>query len=91
MFHLILLTRLNLSPNFALIAPMADSTPAATSGPRIQSHPTILSGKPHIAGTVLAVDFVQSLVATGWTRSNLLETYPYLTAADVDAALAYKA
>lgn len=82
---------LNPAPYFALISPMADSTPTANSGPLIQSHPTILGGKPHIAGTVLAVDFVQSLVATGWTRSNLLETYPYLSAADIDAALAYKA
>jgi uncharacterized protein (DUF433 family) len=69
---------------------MAENISAATSGPRILSLSTVLGGKPHINGTVLAVDFVQSLVATGWTRGNLLETYPYLSAADIDAALAHK-
>jgi uncharacterized protein (DUF433 family) len=67
------------------------SASASVSGPSIVSLPSVLGGKPHIRGTVLAVDLIQSLVATGWTKENLLETYPYLSRAEVEAALAFKA
>ncbi len=71
---------------------MADQTTSVPqSGECIVSVPGKLAGKPHIRNTVLAVDLIQSLVATGWTRDNLLETYPYLTREEIDAALAYKA
>jgi uncharacterized protein (DUF433 family) len=65
------------------------STSAPKSGSLIVSLPNVLGGKPHIIGTVLAVDLIQSLVATGWTKENLLETYPYLLRAEIEAALVY--
>ena len=52
--------------------------------------PSICIGKPHIAGTRLTVELLQGQLATGWDRNNILETYPYLTAEEVDEALAYK-
>lgn len=56
----------------------------------IATDPDILAGKPHVEGTRLSVDFLQSLLATGWSRDNILDTYPYLKAAELDAALNYK-
>ena len=50
--------------------------------------PSVCAGKPHIAGTRLPVEVLQGLHATGWSRANILEIYPYLTAEQVDAALA---
>ncbi len=56
---------------------------------RIVIDPSICAGKPHILGTRLTVDLLQGQLATGWGRENILETYPYLTAEEVDQALAY--
>ena len=53
-------------------------------------NPAVCEGKAHIQGTRLTADLLQNLLATGWSRQNILETYPYLTAEEVDAALAYK-
>ena len=52
--------------------------------------PLICSGKPHVLGTRLTADFLQSLVATGWIREEILDTYPYLKPEELDLALAYK-
>jgi uncharacterized protein (DUF433 family) len=52
--------------------------------------PAVCSGKPHIAGTRLPVELLQGQLATGWSRDNILETYPYLTAEQVDQALTYR-
>lgn len=57
----------------------------------IATDPAICTGKPHITGTRLTTELLQSLFATGWSRENMLETYPYLTSEQVDQALAYKA
>lgn len=71
---------------------MADaSQPPAASGDPIEIDPSILSGKPFVRGTRLSVDFLQGLLATGWTRESIQEVYPYISPADLDAALAYKA
>lgn len=51
--------------------------------------PEICAGKPHLRGTRLTAELLQNLQATGWSRQNILETYPYLEAEAVDAALAY--
>lgn len=58
---------------------------------QIVTDPAVCSGKPHIAGTRLTVELLQAQLATGWSRDNILETYPYLTEEQVDQALAYKA
>ena len=59
------------------------------SEPHLVTDPAVCSGKPHIAGTRLPVEVLQGLHATGWSRQNILETYPYLTPAQVDAALSH--
>jgi uncharacterized protein (DUF433 family) len=51
----------------------------------------ILSGKPHIAGTRLSIEFILELFASGATKQEILETYPQLTAEAVEEALKYAA
>jgi len=58
---------------------------------RITVDPGVLSGKPVIRGTRLAVDFVVELLAEGWTREEILSNYPQLSSEDVQAALSYAA
>jgi uncharacterized protein (DUF433 family) len=53
----------------------------------ILTDPAICSGKPHVAGTRLTVEFLQGLRDTGWTREEMLGTYPYLKPEELDAAL----
>ena len=55
----------------------------------IATDPSVCLGKPHIKGTRLSVELLQSLQATGYTRTNILETYPYLTPEEVDEVLAF--
>jgi uncharacterized protein (DUF433 family) len=56
---------------------------------RITLDPAILSGKPVIRGTRIAVDFVIGLMAEGWTVVDVLQNYPGLSHEDVAACLAY--
>lgn len=56
---------------------------------RITLDPAVLTGKPVVRGTRIAVEFVVSLLAQGWTESRVLENYPGLTREDVLACLAY--
>ena len=49
----------------------------------------ILSGKPHIAGTRLSIEFILELFASGATRDEVLKSYPQLTAEAVEEALKY--
>jgi uncharacterized protein (DUF433 family) len=58
---------------------------------RIISSPGVLSGKPHIRGTRLSVEFLLELVASGASRQDILAAYPHLTAEDVEEALRYAA
>ena len=56
---------------------------------RIVLDPEVLTGKPVVKGTRLAVDFVVGLLAEGWTEAQVLAEYPGLTAEDIRACLAY--
>ncbi|MBS1834541.1 MAG: DUF433 domain-containing protein [Acidobacteria bacterium] len=58
---------------------------------RITSDPEILSGKPIIRGTRLAVEFILEQLAAGATDAELIEDYPHLTREDILACLAYAA
>jgi uncharacterized protein (DUF433 family) len=49
----------------------------------------ILSGKPHIVGTRLSIEFILELFASGATKEDMLKTYPQLTAEAVEEALKY--
>ena len=58
---------------------------------QIAYNPEILSGKPHIAGTRLSIEFILELFASGGTRDEILKVYPQLTAEAVEEALKYAA
>jgi uncharacterized protein (DUF433 family) len=45
----------------------------------IHADPALLGGKPVIAGTRLAVEFVLGLLAEGWTKDELRASYPQIT------------
>ena len=56
---------------------------------RITTDPAIFGGKPIIRGMRIAVEHVLGKLAAGDTPERLLEEYPFLEAADVQACLAY--
>ncbi len=58
---------------------------------RIIVDPAILTGKPVIKGTRLAVEFLLELMAEGWTREEIRRNYPGLTDEDLQAVLHYAA
>ena len=57
----------------------------------IAYNPGILSGKPHIAGTRLSIEFILELFASGATKDEVIKTYPQLTSEAVEEALRYAA
>lgn len=57
----------------------------------IAYNPEILSGKPHIVGTRLSIEFILELFASGATRDEMLKAYPQLTAETIEEALRYAA
>lgn len=58
---------------------------------RIRVDPAICGGRPHIRGTRVRVSDILELLASGVTQSEILGDYPYLSEADLRAALAYGA
>jgi uncharacterized protein (DUF433 family) len=58
---------------------------------RITVDPKVLSGKPIIKGTRVAVEFILELLANSWTVEDILKNYPQLKREDVAAALKYAA
>jgi uncharacterized protein (DUF433 family) len=58
---------------------------------KIAYDPKILSGKPHIRGTRLSVEFILELFASGATRDEVLKAYPQLTPVAIEEALRYAA
>jgi uncharacterized protein (DUF433 family) len=58
---------------------------------RITSDPQICGGRPCIRGTRMRVGDILDLLASGASRSEILEDYPYLADEDVTAALGYAA
>ena len=56
---------------------------------RIVIDPEILTGKPVIKGTRLAVEFIADLLAQGWGEREILDNYPGLTQEDILACLSY--
>ena len=58
---------------------------------RITVDPTICTGKPCIRGLRFPVSRLLGLLASGETKETILKSYPYLEAADIDAALSYAA
>jgi uncharacterized protein (DUF433 family) len=56
---------------------------------RIIIDPAILTGKPVIKGTRIAVEFIIDLMAQGWSESEILRNYSGLTHEDIQACLSY--
>ena len=57
--------------------------------PRIAIDPLVLTGKPVVKGTRLAVAFVVGLLADGWSRDEIKRQYPDVGEDDIAACLAY--
>ena len=58
---------------------------------RIHVDPTICGGRAHIRGTRVRVSDILDMLASGVRESEILADYPYLTEADLRAALAFAA
>jgi uncharacterized protein (DUF433 family) len=56
---------------------------------RIIVDPIILTGKPVVKGTRLAVEFIVDLLAQGWSDADILRNYPGQTKDDIQACLNY--
>jgi uncharacterized protein (DUF433 family) len=56
---------------------------------RIIIDPEVLTGKPIVRGTRLAVEFIVGLLAQGWSENDILQNYPGLTREDILACLNY--
>ena len=56
---------------------------------RIILNQEVLSGKPIVRGTRLAVEFIIELLAQGWSEADILQNYPGLTREDIQACLSY--
>jgi uncharacterized protein (DUF433 family) len=56
---------------------------------RITVSPEIFGGKPIIRGRRLAVEHVLGMLAAGDSAETILEGYPWLEAADIQACLVY--
>ena len=56
---------------------------------RIVIDEAVLTGKPVIKGTRLAVEFIIDLLAHGWSEAEILENYPGIVVEDIRACLAY--
>lgn len=57
----------------------------------ITSDKNILLGKPIIKGTRISVELILELLSEGWTEQMIYESYPSITAAHIEAVLAYSA
>ena len=57
----------------------------------ISIDPSVAFGKPVVAGTRLAVEFILDLFAGGWTETTVLESYPQLSRDALRAVFAYAA
>ena len=58
---------------------------------RIHIDAAICGGRPHIRGTRVRVSDILDLLANGVSQSEILADYPYLSDADLSAALAFGA
>ncbi|MCE2396008.1 DUF433 domain-containing protein [Candidatus Poribacteria bacterium] len=55
----------------------------------IQSHPSIMMGKPVVAGTRITVELILEKLAAGETVEQLLEAHPRLTKKGIQAAFSF--
>ena len=58
---------------------------------RIVKTPEVLGGKPRINGTRMAVVLICEFLDAGSSVADILNSYPFLTADDIDACRRYAA
>jgi uncharacterized protein (DUF433 family) len=58
---------------------------------RIEANPAVMHGKPLIRDTRIPVELLLRKLGEGATFEDLLDAYPRLTRADIQACLAYAA
>lgn len=58
---------------------------------RIEINPRVMMGKPVIRGTRIPVELILRKLSEGATEEELLDAYPRLTRADIQAAIGYAA
>ena len=58
---------------------------------RITIDPAVCTGKPCIRGLRFPVARLLGLLAAGESRADILKSYPYLEAGDIDESLHYAA
>lgn len=56
---------------------------------RITFNPEIMGGKPCIRGMRVTVGMIVGMIASGYSRDELLKMYPYLEPEDIAEALSY--
>jgi uncharacterized protein (DUF433 family) len=57
--------------------------------PRIVINPRVMVGQPVIEGTRITVEFLLEKLRVGMTIDEIIEAYPHLTRAGVQAAIDY--
>ena len=62
-----------------------------TSGPRVESNPKVMLGKPIVRGTRITVELILRKLSEGATEDELMDAYPRLSRDDIRAAMAYAA
>ena len=58
---------------------------------RIEINPRVMMGKPVVRGTRIPVELILRKLSEGATEEGLLDAYPRLTRADIQAAIGYAA
>jgi len=58
---------------------------------RITQDPAVMGGRPCIRGMRVTVGTIVGLLATGQSKEQILDAYPYLDGEDIAAALSYTA
>lgn len=61
------------------------------SAGKILSNPEVLAGKPTIRGTRISVELILELLASGMSNEEIIQEYPHLEKADIQAAVDYAA
>jgi len=69
----------------------ANGTPREQLLSRISIDPKVCFGKPCIRGHRIWVSLILDFLASGMSKDEVLQEYPQLEAADVDACIAYGA
>lgn len=55
----------------------------------IISDPKILLGKPTIKGTRISVELILELFASGWSETQILDSYPSISVDSIRAIFSY--